>query len=82
MKKISVLNYGCGNLLSIGRSIKEVGYDAKIIENKADVEKLYQDCNQSDLIVTIGGVSKGDFDLIRDAITEKGNINFWGIILG
>ena len=28
-----------GNLLSIGRSIKEVGYDAKIIENKADVEK-------------------------------------------
>ena len=29
--------------------------------------------------MTIGGVSKGDFDLIRDAITEKGNINFWGI---
>ena len=39
MRKISVLNYGCGNLLSIGRSIKEVGYDAKIIENNDEIEK-------------------------------------------
>lgn len=39
MRKISVLNYGCGNLLSIGRSIKEVGYNAKIIENKEEIEK-------------------------------------------
>lgn len=39
MRKISVLNYGCGNLLSIERSIKQVGYDAKIIENKEEIEK-------------------------------------------
>ena len=39
MRKISVLNYGCGNLLSIARSIKEVGYDAKIIENNEEIEK-------------------------------------------
>ena len=39
MRKISVLNYGCGNLLSIERSIKEVGYDAKIIENNEEIEK-------------------------------------------
>ena len=39
MRKISVLNYGCGNLLSIERSIREVGYDAKIIENKEEIEK-------------------------------------------
>ena len=39
MRKISVLNYGCWNLLSIGRSIKEVGYDAKNIENNEEIEK-------------------------------------------
>ena len=39
MRKISVLNYGCGNLLSIERSIREVGYDAKIIENTEEIEK-------------------------------------------
>jgi len=71
------------NSFAISSAIRNSGANFKmhkiLSDNKADVEKLYQDCNQSDLIVTIGGVSKGDFDLIRDAITEKGNINFWGI---
>ena len=71
------------NSFAISSAIRNSGANFKmhkiLSDNKADVEKLYQDCNQSDLIVTIGGVSKGDFDLIRDAITEKGNIKFWGI---
>ena len=71
------------NSFAISSAIRNSGANFKmhkiLSDNKAAVEKLYQDCNQSDLIVTIGGVSKGDFDLIRDAITEKGNINFWGI---
>ena len=71
------------NSFAISSAIRNSGANFKmhkiLSDNKEDVEKLYQDCNQSDLIVTIGGVSKGDFDLIRDAITEKGNINFWGI---
>ena len=71
------------NSFAISSAIRNSGANFKmhkiLSDNKADVEKLYQDCNQSDLIVTIGGVSKGDFDLIRDAISEKGNINFWGI---
>ena len=71
------------NSFAISSAIRNSGANFKmhkiLSDNKSDVEKLYQDCNQSDLIVTIGGVSKGDFDLIRDAITEKGNINFWGI---
>ena len=71
------------NSFAISSAIRNSGANFKmhkiLSDSKSDVEKLYQDCNQSDLIVTIGGVSKGDFDLIRDAITEKGNINFWGI---
>ena len=71
------------NSFAISSAIRNSGANFKmhkiLSDDKNDVEKLYEDCNQSDLIVTIGGVSKGDFDLIRDAITEKGNINFWGI---
>ena len=71
------------NSFAISSAIKNSGANFKmhkiLSDNKAGVEKLYDDCNQSDLIVTIGGVSKGDFDLIRDVIVEKGNINFWGI---
>tara|TARA_Y100000996_G_scaffold177161_1_gene138060 strand:- start:273 stop:1517 length:1245 start_codon:yes stop_codon:yes gene_type:complete len=71
------------NSFAISSAIRNSGANFKmhkiLSDNEEDVEKLYQDCNQSDLIVTIGGVSKGDFDLIRDAITKRGSINFWGI---
>ena len=39
MKTISILNYGCGNLLSIKRAIEEVGYNSKIISEKGEIEK-------------------------------------------
>ena len=71
------------NSFAISAAIKNSGADFKmhriLSDNKEDVDKLYEDCSQSDLIVTIGGVSKGDFDLIRDAISSKGSIDFWGI---
>lgn len=34
---------------------------------------------QSDLIITSGGVSVGDFDLVKDIMREQGDINFWRI---
>lgn len=60
MKKIYVLNYGCGNLLSIERSIKEVGYDAKIIENKEEIDK-------AEFLVLPGvGAFKNAMDLLKN----------------
>lgn len=32
-----------------------------------------------DLIITSGGVSVGDFDLVKNIMTEQGEINFWRI---
>lgn len=32
-----------------------------------------------DLIITSGGVSVGDFDLVKDIMAEQGQINFWRI---
>lgn len=34
---------------------------------------------QSDLILTSGGVSVGDFDLVKNIMSEQGAINFWRI---
>ncbi|HEU5382076.1 MAG TPA: gephyrin-like molybdotransferase Glp [Ktedonobacteraceae bacterium] len=33
----------------------------------------------SDLIITSGGVSVGDFDLVKDIMTEQGEMHFWRI---
>lgn len=59
MKKISILNYGCGNLLSIQRAVKELGKDAKIISTPEEIEK-------SDLIILPGvGAFKNAMHLLN-----------------
>jgi len=41
-------------------------------------EKL-QEALSYDLILTSGGVSVGDFDLVKDILIEQGEMNFWRI---
>src|SRR5258706_10678716 len=46
------------------------------------VESLREKFDQaihSDLIITSGGVSVGDFDLVKNIMAEQGEINFWRI---
>jgi molybdopterin molybdotransferase len=46
------------------------------------VESLREKFSQaigSDLIITSGGVSVGDFDLVKNIMAEQGEINFWRI---
>ncbi|HLI71254.1 MAG TPA: gephyrin-like molybdotransferase Glp [Ktedonobacteraceae bacterium] len=46
------------------------------------IESLREKFSQaigSDLILTSGGVSVGDFDLVRNIMVEQGEINFWRI---
>ena len=33
----------------------------------------------SDLLITSAGVSKGDYDIVKDVLTERGDINFWSV---
>jgi len=46
------------------------------------VESLREKFRQAlrhDLILTSGGVSVGEFDLVKDILTEQGQMNFWRI---
>jgi molybdopterin molybdotransferase len=46
------------------------------------VESLREKFGQamgSDLIITSGGVSVGDFDLVKEIMAEQGEVNFWRI---
>lgn len=42
---------------------------------------LEEAADTGDIIVTSGGVSVGDADLVRDLVAELGNIDFWRIAL-
>src|SRR5438270_63114 len=43
------------------------------------LREKFTEAMQSDLIITSGGVSVGDFDLVKNIMTEQGQINFWRI---
>ena len=43
------------------------------------LREKFSEAVQYDLIITSGGVSVGDFDLVKNIMAEQGQINFWRI---
>lgn len=43
------------------------------------LREMFTKAMQYDLIITSGGVSVGDFDLVKNIMAEQGEINFWRI---
>ena len=37
MKKIVIINYGCGNILSLKRALKEIGYESSLSNKNDDI---------------------------------------------
>lgn len=51
-------------------------------DNRADIESKLAAAAAADLILTSGGVSMGDFDLIKDVMTGAGNrMEFWQVAM-
>ena len=48
-------------------------------DNLADMRRKLEQVAGSDLLVTSAGVSKGDYDVVKDVLTERGDINFWSV---
>jgi molybdopterin molybdotransferase len=45
----------------------------------ADLTHHLADAQEADLIVTSGGVSLGDFDLVKDVLRSEGEVNIWQV---
>ncbi len=44
-----------------------------------DLEKKLNNFEDVDLIVTSAGVSKGDYDVVKDVLSKNGDMNFWSV---
>jgi len=42
--------------------------------------KIYEDVD-TDMLITSGGVSKGDYDIVKDVLTEHGEVGFWTVCM-
>src|SRR5207253_7038180 len=45
------------------------------------IARLRDAREQADLVVTSGGVSRGDFDVVKDALGREGKMEFWEVAI-
>jgi molybdopterin molybdotransferase len=50
-------------------------------DNEADTRALLERAPEFDLMVTTGGVSMGDFDVVKDVLEQIGELDFWKVAM-
>jgi len=48
-------------------------------DNLEDLRRKLEQVAGSDLLITSAGVSKGDYDIVKDVLTQQGDMNFWSV---
>ena len=48
-------------------------------DNMESMEAKLEDGLKTDLLLTSAGVSKGDYDMVKDVLTRHGQIDFWSV---
>ena len=48
-------------------------------DNMEEISKIFREEIKYDLLITSGGVSVGEYDLIRNALESEGKVNFWKV---
>ena len=71
------------NTYSIAASVLRYGGLPKLIgiarDNLDSMNASLQDGLDSDMLVTSAGVSKGDYDMVKDVLAQHGEIDFWSV---
>ncbi len=71
------------NSFSVAASVVAAGGIPRFLgiarDSLEDMHRKLEEVADSDLLVTSAGVSKGDYDVVKDVLTERGDINFWSV---
>ncbi|MGD0780217.1 MAG: gephyrin-like molybdotransferase Glp [Dehalococcoidales bacterium] len=71
------------NIYSIAGLVKRYGCVPKILgiarDNEKDLVKKLQQAQDTDMLLTTGGVSMGDYDLVKDILARDGKMVFWKV---
>ncbi|MBR61942.1 MAG: molybdopterin molybdenumtransferase MoeA [Dehalococcoidia bacterium] len=71
------------NSYGIAAAVKEAGGNPSILGIAKDdfhsIEEKLNMCNKSDFVITSAGVSKGDFDIVKDVLSKNGSIEFHSV---
>ena len=71
------------NTYSVAASVIRYGGIPKLIgiarDNLESMNASLRDGLNSDMLVTSAGVSKGDYDMVKDVLSQHGEIDFWSV---
>ena len=71
------------NSYSVAGSVLKCGGIPKVLgiarDNMEDMNDKLALGIASDLLITSAGVSKGDYDIVKDVLMRRGEINFWSV---
>lgn len=71
------------NSFSVAASVLAAGGIPRLLgvaqDNLEDLHAKLREADGSDLVITSAGVSKGDYDIVKDVLTARGEINFWSV---
>ncbi len=73
------------NTYTIAAEVSRYGGIPKILGIGRDsmqslIEKIDEGLD-ADMLITSGGVSKGDYDIVKDVLAERGEIGFWTVCM-
>ena len=71
------------NSSSVAAAVIAAGGTPRIIgiarDTLQDLHRCINEASDADLLVTSAGVSKGDYDMVKDVLEERGEMNFWSV---
>lgn len=71
------------NSFSVAASIVASGGVPRLLgiarDNLDDLNGKLEATAGADLVVTSAGVSKGDYDIVKDVLNQRGEMNFWSV---
>ena len=71
------------NSFSVAASVVAAGGMPRVLgiarDNLDDLHRKLSEAEGTDLIITSAGVSKGDYDIVKDVLTQRGEMNFWSV---
>jgi molybdopterin molybdotransferase len=72
------------NAFSLAAQVRAWGGEARVLEIARDTiealtASIHEGLRDADLVVTSAGVSRGDFDVVKDVLGREGEIGFWTI---
>ena len=71
------------NSSSVAAAVLAAGGIPRIIgiarDTLDDLHRCIDEAADADLLVTSAGVSKGDYDMVKDVLEQRGDMNFWSV---